>query len=313
MSKNSTKAKTNLKNLQIVTPQPYSQKDIFQRLSSHSLHPIDELKAILKELFINNNAEAKKQFETIFSLEEKLKKANYQSQQPIHLDMPSTSKKIFFNPRPYEKVPISEYKIVDNQTFSSGPFYRAEDISKRVFTALKQTGKTFVDAYKNDPKSVDNKDNSSFGIYTLPTIPLSNVGTDYFYNRLVTEDGGKEDEGKKDDFSSTQINSSSSHSSSSSSSSSSASSSSSSSSTSSSSSSTGTTTSFTSPDKLKEALLQLHFVIATVIQRAEAARQDRELLIRTMQDTLEEIENEQVLVERQNELDSEDEEEGEGK
>jgi biopolymer transport protein ExbD len=75
----STKAKTNLKSIQISNPQPYSQKDIFVRLQSHSLHTIDELKSILKELYVTINEEAKKDFEIIFSLEDQLKRAGYQS------------------------------------------------------------------------------------------------------------------------------------------------------------------------------------------------------------------------------------------
>jgi hypothetical protein len=75
----STKAKTNLKSIQILNNQPYSQKDIFVRLQSRSLHTIDELKNILKELYVTINEEAKRDFEIIFSLEEQLKRAGYQS------------------------------------------------------------------------------------------------------------------------------------------------------------------------------------------------------------------------------------------
>jgi hypothetical protein len=75
----SSKARTNLRSVQVNNPPPYSQKDIFQRLSSHSLHTIDELKNILKELYVTINEEAKKDFEIIFSLEDQLKKAGYES------------------------------------------------------------------------------------------------------------------------------------------------------------------------------------------------------------------------------------------
>jgi hypothetical protein len=49
-----------------------TRRDIYERLQSRSLHTLSELKSILRDLFVAMNEGAKRDFETIFSLNERL-------------------------------------------------------------------------------------------------------------------------------------------------------------------------------------------------------------------------------------------------
>ncbi|KAA6383980.1 MAG: hypothetical protein EZS28_020495 [Streblomastix strix] len=72
-----------------------TRRDIYERLQSKSLHTLAELKVILRELFIAMNEGAKRDFETIFSLNERLAAEGFVPDGPIDVDLPSTTDKIF--------------------------------------------------------------------------------------------------------------------------------------------------------------------------------------------------------------------------
>ncbi|KAK2954181.1 hypothetical protein BLNAU_10835 [Blattamonas nauphoetae] len=250
----------NVKNIRSTKKSTASERDIYERLHSRSLHTYDELKDILRDLFTQINEQAKSDFEEIFELEQKLQEIEYQPEEPVQIDFPSTSKKIFFNPRPYEKIPIADYSIVDNMTFHSGPFYHADEVSKNIFAKLRELGEKYAKPSSDSEAKTEEEDEKA---------PLTEQGVQFF-NKLIPQQASS----GANKVEQTQL--------------------------------------FETENKLKTGNLNIHFVIATVMQRANALKQDRDKLIEKMKAIIEEHEEgeeEEEVEEEEEEV--EEEEEGE--
>ncbi|KAA6391624.1 MAG: hypothetical protein EZS28_012849 [Streblomastix strix] len=265
-----------------------SRRDIYERLHSRSLHTIGEMRDILAELQGVIRECAKKDFDKMFALEKELAEAGFQQNKPVDLKLPSTTNEKFFNPYPYQKLPIQDYRVMDNVEFTSGPFLDTVDISARVQQDIQKKVIQLSDDKQKEEEKEKQKEDEKLNeeeqvkeaepesILTQAEKSLS-PGALAFLAKLVKLDEKDGPLGSTTSLGAT------------------------------SSSSTQQLTvnqsitqrekerqrekesKFKSPVALKESIRNMHFLIATIMQRDDAARKDRATVIEHMTENLKEL------------------------